>query len=111
MSRSDPPQLPSSKPLPLQSFAAAADRFVAEVRAQAPCRVEAKVASPEGMPLLCVVETVFQAALPRRTAQELVWLGAPASGAHRLQLQAFGPGNRLLAEATHEFDQRLGPVP
>lgn len=94
-----------SQPLPLQSVAAATDSFVADLRAQAPCRVEAKVASPDGMPLLCAVEAVLGAALPKPVTQELVWLsGAPKPGAHVLRLQAFGPHNTLLAEATHEFE-------
>ena len=93
-----------SKPLPLQSFAAATDDFLAEVRAKAPRRLEAKVSSADGMPLLCAVEAVLEA-LPKSTAQELVWLnGAPKSGAHVLQLQAFGPDNTLLAQAWHEFE-------
>ena len=66
--------------------------------------IEAKVASCDGMPLLCAVETVLGDALPKRVTQELVWLsGAPKAGAHVLQLQAFGPHNVLLAEARHEF--------
>lgn len=93
-----------SQSLPLQSVAAATGSFVADVRGKAPCRVEAKVASCDGMPLLCAVEAVLDDALPRPVTQELVWLsGAPKAGAHVLRLQAFGPHNTLLAEATHEF--------
>jgi len=93
-----------SQSLPLNSVAAAAGSFVAEVRAKTPCRVEAKVSSHNGMPLLCVVEAVFRAALPKPTTQELVWLAvAPRPGAHVLHLQAFGPGNQLLSEVMHEF--------
>jgi len=93
-----------SPALPLQSVAAATDSFVAEVRGKAPCRVEAKVASCDGVPLLCAVEAVLGEALPKPVTQELVWLsGAPKSGVHRLRLQAFGPHNTLLAEAMHEF--------
>lgn len=92
-----------SVPLPLSSVAAAAGSFVADLAAS-PCRVEAKVASHDGMPLLCAVEAVLARALTRPTAQELVWLShAPTTGAHVLHLQAFGPDNQLLAEARHEF--------
>jgi len=94
-----------SSALPLQSVAAATDSFVADLRAKSPCRVEAKVASCDGMPLLCAVEAVLGEALPKLVTQELVWLsGAPKAGGHMLQLQAFGPHNVLLAEATHEFE-------
>lgn len=90
--------------LPLNSVAAATDRFVEGLRAQLPLRLEAKVSSADGMPLLCAVEAVLGQALPKSTAQELVWLnGAPQSGTHVLQLQAFGAGNVLLAQARHEF--------
>lgn len=91
-------------PLPLKSVAAVTERFLAGVHARSPHRLEAKVSSADGMPLLCAVEAVLGRALARSVSQELVWLnGAPASGAHVLQLQAFGPGNVLLAEARHEF--------
>ena len=90
--------------LPLQSVAAATGDFVEGLKAKGPVRLEAKVSSADGMPLLCAVEAVLGRALPRSTAQELVWLnGAPPSGLHLLQLQAFGPDNSLLAEARHEF--------
>jgi hypothetical protein len=70
----------------------------------APFRLEAKVSSADGMPLLCAIETALREALARPATQELVWLnGAPSSGAHVLQLRAFGPDNALLAEARHEF--------
>jgi hypothetical protein len=93
-----------SQSLPVQSVADATDSFVAEVLARAPVRLEAKVSSADGVPLLCVVEAVLGRSLSRATAQELVWLnGAPAPGVHRLQLQAFGPANALLAEVCHEF--------
>jgi hypothetical protein len=92
------------QPLPLQSVVDATCAFVAGVRANLPCRLEAKVSSPQGMPLLCAVEAALAQSLPRPAAQELVWLsGAPRAGAHVLQLQPFGPGNELLAEAVHEF--------
>lgn len=91
-----------SKSLPLQSVSAATRNFVA--RLEAPCRVEAKVASPDGMPLLCAVEAALGQALARPTTQELVWLsGSPQPGRHVLRLQAFGPDNALLGEAVHEF--------
>jgi hypothetical protein len=90
--------------LPLQSVAAATRDFVDGLKAKAPVRLEAKISSAHGMPLLCAVEAVLGRALPRSMAQELVWLnGAPASGRHLLQLQAFGSDNSLLAEARHEF--------
>ncbi len=90
--------------LPLRSFADATDSFVAGVLARGPLRLEAKVSSADGMPLLCAVEAALGEALPRPVTQELVWLnGAPASGAHVLQLKAFGPDNTVLAEARHEF--------
>jgi hypothetical protein len=93
-----------SQPLPLEPFAEATGDFVDDLYAKAPFRLEAKVSSADGIPLLCAVEAVLRKALPRSASQELVWLnGAPASGAHVLQLQAFGPGNVLLAEARHEF--------
>lgn len=91
-----------SQSLPLQSVSAATQSFVAAL--QAPCRVEAKVASPDGMRLLCAVEAVLGAALARPVTQELVWLsGAPKPGLHVLKLRAFGPDNSLLGEAVHEF--------
>jgi hypothetical protein len=97
-------QEPPLKTLPLKSVAAATGSFVAGLHDRAPRRLEAKVSSADGMPLLCAVEAVLGETLPKSIAQELVWLnGAPASGAHVLQLQAFGPDNVLLAEARHEF--------
>ena len=94
-----------SQPLPLKPFAEATGDFVGDLRAKAPFRLEAKVSSADGMPLLCAIEAALGASLPKPASQELVWLnGAPASGAHVLQLQAFGPGNVLLAEARHEFE-------
>lgn len=93
-----------SKSPPPPSVSAAITRFVATVLAKTPLRVEAKVASRNGMALLCEVEAVLDTALPRHATQELVWLGgAPKPGVHVLQLQAFGPDNALLAEAMHEF--------
>jgi hypothetical protein len=73
---------------------------VAGVLAGAPSRLEARVSSADGLPLLCAVEAVLGARLSRQTAQELIWLnGAPPPSAHVLHLQAFGPGNVLLAQA------------
>ena len=78
--------------------------FVAGVLPSGPCRLEARVSSREGMPLLCLVETALAQALPRSAAQELVWLkDPPPEGRDVLRLQAFGPNRELLAEAVHEF--------
>jgi hypothetical protein len=90
---------------PLRSAAAVTRRFVSEVLAKAPSRLEAKVASQDGMPLLCAVEAALAAIVSKPTVQELVWLsGAPRPGVHVLRLQAFGPGDELLAEAVHQFE-------
>jgi|WetSurMetagenome_2_1015567.scaffolds.fasta_scaffold132511_1 hypothetical protein len=105
---SQPPSQSPSQALPLTSASAAATSFVEAVLAKAPLRVEAKVSSRDGIPLLCAVEAALGAALTRRTAQELVWLSnAPEPGVHVLQLQAFGADNTLLDEAVHEFAARL----
>lgn len=94
-----------SQSLPLPSVSAATRSFLAGILAKAPCRVEAKVSSEDGVPLLCAVEAVLGTTLPNPTAQELVWLSrAPKPGAHVLQLRAFGPQNELLAEVRHEFE-------
>lgn len=93
----------SQSPL-LHSVVLAAETFVAEVRDKALRRVEAKIWSQDGMPLLCAVEAALEKLSPRPTAQELVWLsGAPGAGAHVLRLQAFGMEDGLLCEAMHEF--------
>lgn len=93
-----------SQSLPLKSVADATDRFVAGVLARAPLRLEVQVSSADGMPLLCAVEAALGQALQSPVAHELVWLnGTLVSGAHVLQLKAFGPDNALLAEARHEF--------
>ena len=93
-----------SESLPLRSVAEATGSFVADVLVKALVRLEAKVSSADGMPLLCAVEAALGQGLHRPVTQELIWLnGAPASGAHVLQLKAFGPDNILLAEARHEF--------
>ena len=89
--------------LPLKSVAEATGSFVDDLKA--PFRLEAKVSSADGMPLLCAIEAALSRAPARPASQELVWLnGAPVAGVHRLQLQAFGPDNTLLAEARHEFE-------
>jgi hypothetical protein len=89
---------------PLKEIAAATRRFVLSLAPNRPRRVEASVASPAGMPLLCAVEAALAEALPARAAQELVWLTAgQEEGVHKLRLLAYGPGNELLAEAAHEF--------
>ena len=91
-----------SQSLPLNSVAAATGRFVADVGA--PFRLEAKVSSANGIPLLCAIEAALGQALAKPATQELVWLsGEASSGAHVLQLKAYGPDNTLLAEALHEF--------
>lgn len=94
-----------SQSLPLPSVSTATRDFLTEIVARSPCRVEAKVASEDGVPLLCAVEAVLKTTAPSSMAQELVWLsGAPKPGLHVLQLQAFGPDNQLLAAAVHEFE-------
>jgi hypothetical protein len=86
-----------------QSVAQAAELFVAETAGKTLRRVEAKIWSQDGMPLLCAVEAALEKLSPRPTAQELVWLsGAPVGGAHVLRLQAFSEDS-LICEATHEF--------
>jgi hypothetical protein len=93
------------QPLPLRSVSEAVESFVADIPPRSPCRVEAKVASHDGMPVLCAVEAALGAALARPATQELVWLsGSAKPGAHVLRLQAYGPDNELLAEALHEFE-------
>lgn len=92
----------SRSPGPAAADAAdAADAFVTQVRAHAPSRVEVRVESRNGMPLLCAVEAVLSRALPRPgTIHELIWLtGAPRAGGHVLSLQAFGRDNQTLAKA------------
>ncbi len=94
-----------SQSLPLKSVVAATGSFIDDLRAEAPFRLEAKVSSADGMPLLCAIEAVLGRTLPGSASQELVWLnGAPEPDAHVLHLRAFGPGNVLLAEARHEFE-------
>ncbi|MDX9996353.1 MAG: hypothetical protein WCY15_12415 [Phenylobacterium sp.] len=89
---------------PLEEIAQATRAFVRALAPERPRRVEAAVAGPAGMPLLCAVEQALAEALPGKAAQELVWLTSdPANGVHRLRLLAYGPGDKLLAEAAHEF--------
>ena len=89
---------------PKHPAAAATLDFLGDVLARSPSRIEANVCGGDGMPLLCAVEAVLASALPSEVAQELVWLGGGGrSGAQQLRLLAFGPGNRLLAEAVHDF--------
>jgi hypothetical protein len=84
----------------LKSVAAATDLFAREARGCA--RVEVKVASGDGMPLLCAVEAALRRGLDGPFAQELVWLSGGAAG-HHLVLKAYGPENKLMAEAAHAF--------
>lgn len=91
-----------SQSLPLQSVSAAARNFMAAL--EAPCRVEARVAGPDGLRLLCAVEAALAATPARPATQELVWLGgAPQPGLHVLKLKAYGADNAVLGEAVHEF--------
>lgn len=70
-----------------------------------PARVEVRVASREGMPLLCLAESALAKAPGASPVLELVWLSdAPPAGHDVLQLRAFGADRALLAEARHEFD-------
>ena len=72
--------------------------------AACPSRLEARVASREGMALLQRVETALAQAAPKPAARELMWLSdQPPAGLHVLRLRAFGPGSELLAETTYEF--------
>lgn len=69
-----------------------------------PARVEVRIASREGMPLLCLAEAALVQAAGKSPALELVWLSdAPPAGRDVLQLRAFGADRALLAEARHEF--------
>ncbi|WP_091741994.1 hypothetical protein [Phenylobacterium immobile] len=69
-----------------------------------PSRLEARVASREGMPLLCLVEAALSHGLATSADRELVWLSdAPPAGRNLLSLRAFGADRTLLAETTHEF--------
>ena len=94
-----------SQPLPLQRVSALTQSFVAEIRAKAPSRVEAKVTSQNGMPLLCAVEAVFGTSLSKATSHELVWLGGVSEpGRHVLKLRAFQSDNLIVGEAEHELE-------
>jgi hypothetical protein len=88
---------------PHETAADVARRFLARLTSHSACRIEARVASPDGMPVLCAVEQAL-ADRPRGHAlHELVWLAAASAGAPHLRLQAFGPGGELVAEAVHDL--------
>jgi hypothetical protein len=80
--------------------------FIQGLAPSRPSRVQARVAGPDGMVVLCAVETALAESLPARPAQELVWLSgaAPACG-HRLSLSAYGSRGELLAEVAHELER------
>jgi len=88
---------------PTDKAASATKRFLAKLASQPLTRVQVKVASPDGMPLLCAAEAALAEVLPARADRELVWLTGGAAGVHSLQLLAYAEDNRLLAEAAHEF--------
>jgi len=93
-----------SQSLPLQRVADLTQRFVAGLLGQAPSRVEATVASQDGMPVLCAVEAVLGRTLSRATRQELIWLGrTPPSGGHVLRLRAFQADNVVIGDEMHEL--------
>jgi hypothetical protein len=88
----------------LEAVATATSDFAHRVAPHRPDRVEAQIASADGMPLLCAVEAALANCLPARPVQELVWLTAgPARGVHRLRLVAYISESGTLAEADHEF--------
>ncbi|MDE2486047.1 MAG: hypothetical protein KGO51_01500 [Alphaproteobacteria bacterium] len=89
----------------LTEAAAATRRFLDDLKPWRPARLEVKVSSPDGMPLLCAVEAVLEEKPLAWDNRELVWLAATAEGdVHRLQLMAYAAGgNELLAQAAHEF--------
>jgi hypothetical protein len=94
-----------SQPLPLQRVSVLTQSFVAAVLAKAPSRVEAKVTSRDGMPLLCAIEAVLGTTLSKATSLELVWLsGAAEPGRHVLKLRAFRSDNLVVGEAVHELE-------
>lgn len=89
---------------PIDQASNATKRFVAKLASQPLTRVQVKVASPDGMPLLCAAEAALAEALPAQADRELVWLtGGQQAGVHSLRLVAYAKDNRLLAEALHEF--------
>ena len=93
-----------SRSLPLQHVSALTQHFVDEILAKAPSRIEVKVSSRDGMPLLCAVEQVLGESLSRATRQELVWLGgATRPGRHVLELRAFCSDNGLIGQAAHDL--------
>ncbi len=94
------------RPSPSDAIVAVTRDFVRNLAPNRLHRVEAQVASPDGMLLLCAVESALAETLTARPAQELVWLsGAPSAGVHRLTLSAYGSQHELLVEAAHEFGQ------
>jgi hypothetical protein len=97
----------SSKSPLLEAVAQATERFAARAAGGALHRIEVKVASRNGMPLLCAVEAALRDGVPGAAPRELVWLGGGAcGGSHRLQLRAFAVGGGLIAEAVHAFEDR-----
>ena len=94
-----------SKPTLLEAVAEATESFAAMAVRGALHRIEVKVASRNGMPLLCAVEAALRARVAGPAPKELVWLsGGVAEGAHHLQLRAFAEGGGLIAEAVHAFE-------
>ena len=88
-------------PSPSDEIAAVTRDFVRAVSQHRPQRVEARVASADGMLVLSTVEAALAGSAP---ARELVWLSdAPSAGVHRLILSAYGSRHELLAQAAHEF--------
>lgn len=82
----------------------ATETFLASLRTCPPARIQARVASDDGMPLLCAVEAALAQALPAEAELELVWLTeAPEAGVQVLRLRAYAAHNGLLAEVAHEF--------
>jgi hypothetical protein len=93
------PQLP-----PSEEIALVTRDFIRSLAPGRPSRVQVQVAGPNGMLVLCAVETALAETLPARPAQELIWLsGASPERAHRLSLAAYGSRGELLAEVAHEL--------
>ena len=94
-----------TKPVVLEAVAEATQQFAAKAAGAPLHRIEVKVASRNGMPLLCAVEAALRGCAAGPAPKELVWLsGGVLDGAHRLELRAFGEGGRLIAEALYAFD-------
>ena len=96
---------------PLEEIAQATRAFVRALAPERPRRVEAAVAGPAGMPLLCAVERALAEALPGKAAQELVQLltdylfsgeNPPPPQAHRVCEQAAMIARRFVDEAERE---------